>query len=291
MNDFTFIKDYRDNITYRLSFNDLTRRTYGFDFEDWYRQGWWGDVYNPYSFAHDGKIIANVSVNKIHLVVDGAELHAIQLGTVMTDAPFRNRGLSRELMHIILAEYESNADFIYLFANSSVLDFYPRFGFEIVTEYECSTISGDKTQNLQCRKLDPDNAQDQAILFRLIDSMIPASRIGCRYNRGLVMFYCGTVFKDHIHYLPELDIAVVANEIDGVLNVLEIFSDKDFDLDSVVNTLADHQVTKTVFGFTPKSSRTNDVFTVKSDGNDTLFIRSKHPLNLPKAMFPVLSHT
>ncbi len=288
MNSFTFIKDFRDSEQHRRSFNDLTRRTYGFDFESWYRQGFWGDTYNPHALMDCDKIIANISVNKINLVIDGNDINAVQLGTVMTDEAYRNRGLSRELMHIILAEYEDTCDFIYLFANSSVLNFYPKFGFEKVTEYGCSTtVSND--ERLQCRKLDIDNAHDQELLFRLIDSMIPSGKIGCRHDRGLVMFYCTTIYKDSIWYLPELDIAAVAHEEDGTLQLVEVFSEKELDLDLVAGSLLNNDNTKIEFGFTPKHENALLVLTPKTDEDDSLFVRSKHPLQLPKAMFPLLS--
>jgi hypothetical protein len=291
MNNFTFIKDYRDISMYRHSLNDLAQRIFGFDFENWYLQGYWCDAYNPYSFADNGKIIANVSVNKMTLVINGIRMHAIQLGTVMTDEAYRNRSLSRELMNIIFSEYEDKADFIYLFANDTVLDFYPKFGFKKTLEYECSTKASGIAQSRRHRKLDLDNAADKAILFRLIENMTPAGKIGCAYNIGIVMFYCSAVYKDHVTYLPELDAAVVAEDTGDVLYIREIFSQNDLDLDILVNALADKPEKKIVFGFTPKCDNNDYHFTAQSDDNDTLFIRSKHPLALPKGMFPLLSHT
>lgn len=35
-NKYTFIKDYKNNALLRKSYNELTRKTYGFDFEQWY---------------------------------------------------------------------------------------------------------------------------------------------------------------------------------------------------------------------------------------------------------------
>lgn len=46
------------------------------------------------------------------------------------DENYRGRGLSRQLMEHIMATYEDIP--MYLSANESVLDFYPRFGFERV---------------------------------------------------------------------------------------------------------------------------------------------------------------
>ena len=62
------IKKYRDKEELRKSFNELAKKTFGLNFEDWYQNGFWGDNYNPYSIVMDGRIVANVSVNMNILV-------------------------------------------------------------------------------------------------------------------------------------------------------------------------------------------------------------------------------
>ena len=54
----------------------------------------------------------------------------------MTDPKYRGKGYSRILMEAIMKEYEGKVDGIYLYANDSVLDFYPRFGFTKRDEYQ-----------------------------------------------------------------------------------------------------------------------------------------------------------
>ena len=61
--------------------------------------------------------------------VFGEEKQYIQLGTVMTHPDYRKKGLSRVLTNKAIADYREKCDLIYLFANSSVLNFYPKFGF------------------------------------------------------------------------------------------------------------------------------------------------------------------
>ena len=131
-------KNYRNNDTLRKSFNELAQKTFGFDFEDWYQNGFWGDNYNPYSIVIDGKVVSNVSVNKTDMLMDGEVKHFLQLGTVMTDEQYRNKGLSRMLMEQIELDYAGKVDGIYLFANDSVLDFYPKLGFQKAKEYQYS---------------------------------------------------------------------------------------------------------------------------------------------------------
>ena len=129
------IKNYRDNEMLRKSFNALAMKTYGLDFEDWYQNGYWGEAYTPYSIVEEGKIVANVSVNTMDFILDGSRKHVIQLGTVMTDEAYRKKGYSRMLMEEVEKDYAGKTEGIYLFANDSVLDFYPKFGFERAFEY------------------------------------------------------------------------------------------------------------------------------------------------------------
>lgn len=46
--EYAFIKDYKSNDLYRKSYNSLTKKIYGFDFEQWFQTGYWGNGYIPY---------------------------------------------------------------------------------------------------------------------------------------------------------------------------------------------------------------------------------------------------
>ena len=88
----------------------------------------------PYSVVVDGAVAANVSVNRTDFVLDGEKKRFIQLGTVMTDERYRGRGMIRRLMAEVERDCAGKADGVYLFANGTVLDFYPKFGFRRAAE-------------------------------------------------------------------------------------------------------------------------------------------------------------
>lgn len=94
----------------------------------------------------DGRVVSNVSVNHMVFDVCGEKKHYIQLGTVMTDPEYGGRGLNRILMERVLSEYEGKTDGIYLFANDTVLDYYPKFGFRPAKEYEYYLPCAGKSQ-------------------------------------------------------------------------------------------------------------------------------------------------
>ena len=69
------IKDYRNDTKLRTSFNELAGKTFGLNFEDWYQNGYWTDRYNPHSIVIDGKVAANVSVNRTDFLWNGEIKH------------------------------------------------------------------------------------------------------------------------------------------------------------------------------------------------------------------------
>lgn len=65
------IKDYMRNDTLRHELNVLTRETFGFDFESWVTNGYFEGDYIPYSYEENGRLIANVSVNRMEFIQNG----------------------------------------------------------------------------------------------------------------------------------------------------------------------------------------------------------------------------
>ena len=133
---YNYITAVKNDDRLRESFNELTRKTFCFDFVSWYETGHWGEMYLPHVLVDGDKVISNVSVNLMQFDLNGEKKNYIQLGTVMTDPEYRGQGLNRFIMEQILREYEGKVDGIYLFGNDSVLDYYPKFGFRPSKEYE-----------------------------------------------------------------------------------------------------------------------------------------------------------
>ena len=159
--EYIYVKDYRDNERLREGLNNLTEKTYGFNFRRRYESGYWGKEYIPYSLLDDDKLVANVSVSIMKINILGEEKNYIQIGTVMTDEEYRNQGLSRFLMEEVLHEWENKCDCIYLFANDTVLDFYPKFGFERVYEHQYSIKKNKEKDSEKVRKINIDDNNDK----------------------------------------------------------------------------------------------------------------------------------
>ena len=185
------------------AFYNLQTVFFGLKFKSWYQHGFWGIGYIPFSYVVDDKVVANVSINIINFIIEGKHKRALQVGTVMTHPAYRNRGLSKSLMNKVLEEYKNMYDFMYLFANESVLGFYPKFGFEKIEEYQFSTnFSSKQKPKDKPRKLNITNGEDINFIFTFVKERIPVSnRFSTGNSQGILMYYCLNVFSNDIYSL------------------------------------------------------------------------------------------
>jgi predicted N-acetyltransferase YhbS len=101
----------------------------GCTFSAWGARGGWVDGYDVFAVVVDDQIVSTVGRQSMRYVINGEACDGYQIGAVATHAGHRNRGLARLLMDKVLGELVAPDQPVILFANSNVLDFYPRFGF------------------------------------------------------------------------------------------------------------------------------------------------------------------
>lgn len=284
---YELIKDYKDLPHYRQSLNRLTKQSFGLDFEQWYQQGYWKDKYRPYSLLHNNEIVANISANPIDYLADGILYPTVQIGTVMTDQVYRNQGLSKELMNIVLQEYENSCDMFYLYANDSVLDFYPRYGFTKAEEYVYTKLFREQGNKLTYRRLDLQLEKDKSLLIRLVINTKPISRYSMIGNPELMMFHLTSYMAGNILYFEELDLAAVVTWEEDSIWISDLFCEHEFAMESVVNSLVNRSQSKVILGFTPHDNLGFTAEILKEEGS-TFFIKGKNFLD--KGRFPALSH-
>lgn len=287
--EYELVKQIRDNDILRQSFIKLAEKTFGLSFQNWYKNGFWTEKYIPYVIVENReKVVANVSVNIIDTVWENTSKHYIQLGTVMTDPEYRNRGFSSQLIKVILSEWEDKCDAVYLFANSSVLNFYPKFGFVKATEYQYnfpfSAMKGE------FRKLEMNNTEDNFILKKYYERSNPFSVFPMDNNYGLLMFYCNSFMKEHIYYSKKYDAVCIAIKNEDILTCFDIFGSDNYSMEEIIFSIGFEDIKQVVLGFTPKEYR--NYCGTKIENDDTLFVlNSKENLFINnKLMFPLLSH-
>jgi GNAT superfamily N-acetyltransferase len=263
-------KNVRENKNLRDSFNQLAEDTFGIHFGQWHERGYWTEKYVPFSFIEGDRVIANVSVNLIDFTIEGEEKKAIQIGTVMTHPDYRNRGLSTDLLKSVLAEYRDQVDFVYLFANQNVLEFYPKFGFQAQQETLFSMVPGT-VGKVNARKLDMEEEADRDLAYGIARDRLPVSNLFGTKNTGeLFMFYALYAFPDNLYYLEEED-AVVMFQRDGErLNLFDVACRETVDVRKIVEKLADDDTRQIVFHFTPEE--TEGMQAGAFHGDDVLFV-------------------
>ena len=248
--DFCIEKNYRNNEALRASFNRLAENTFGLNFENWYRNGFWKDNYIPYSVVIDGEVVSNVSVNACNMNYKGQIVKLIQLGTIMTDDDYRGKGYARALMEEVMKDYDGKVDGIYLFANDSVLEFYPKFGFKEAKEYQFTKeviISGECTaQNVPLRdKIDFDRTVE------ILDTKKQNAQLYMVDNPGLYMFYLSQFMTENLFYIEECNSYAIAEIEENTLILHTIIGNGA--VDEVIRAFGS-QVKKVVLCFTPKDS-------------------------------------
>lgn len=292
MTNYELVYDYKDNQKYRESFNELAKLVFGLDFSQWYEKGCWNDQYSCYSYIDGEKVIANASISKMTVAVNGRDYKAIQVGTVMTHPDYRHKGLAKKLMNEIINKYEKQYDFIYLFANETVLDFYPKFGFTRVQEsrYFLNADGLQKKSNKTIRKLNVENINDVFLLKLYAKERIPLSSVlDVKENESLLMFYFLIAFPNSIYFIEDEDV-IVLFEIEGEeLHLFDVVSRSMIDVIEVLNYITSWDIKRVIFHFIPDCQ--NLEYEEIETEDDVLFVRPMIKFGTERPLFPLTSHS
>ena len=288
------VSNYMRDDTLRHALNELTRKTFGFDFEDWVTGGYFEGDYIPYSFIEAGKIISNVSANKMTFIQNGAKRNYIQIGTVMTDEAYRRQGLAKKLIEHVIKQYKDSCDGFYLFANLDVVDFYSKCGFSKEKEYRYFVKDEFCRSKADGEILIPVDKSDIKMKQKYMD-MVRYSAINSSLEQvnkfGLQMFY--TVDMDHVYYLKDIDCFIVAYIEDDTLFLQSIICKTHVSLLDILQRF-NGEYRNCTLGYVPTKENMG-LCTVKSyDGEDDyrLFYLGKKLENIENEQlyFPELSH-
>jgi predicted N-acetyltransferase YhbS len=281
---YTFSNQIGEDKNLLASFNKLSKSSFGISFDSV------GGQYEPHVLALNGKVCSNVSVNQIPFNYRGERKFYIQLGTVMTDSDFRNKGLNRWLIEHIIDRWKNCCDGIYLFANDSVLDFYPKFGFVKMPEYEYKR-SGINPNNTKVQKLRMNNEKNIHLVLKKFEQGNPFSAFYMAENQGLLSFYCMGLMKENIYYSPKYDVVIIAESEDAKTRCYDILGETDRELSDVLGEISSGVEDEIVLGFTPLS--TTDFICQKHIEDDTtlfLYCSDNCLFKTDKLMFPIISH-
>ena len=277
----------------RQMLNELTRKTFGFDFNWWVNGGYFEGDYIPYSFVEDCKIISNVSANMMRFKQNGKVKNYIQIGTVMTDESHRKQGLAAKLMKHVAEKYEKDFDGIYLFGDLSALEFYQKCGFKILNQYRYTVIEDYCIRDTwkEGFKAAKDLGSDiRKKYLDLVRNSAPHSSFEQINKYGLQMFY--TAGFDNVYYAGDIDCFIVLDEDDGVV-LQSVLCREKTSLSDVLQRI-DLNGQKCRLGFTPFNEDKDKCVAEKYDGADDyrLFYRGSDLESVERdgLYFPDLSH-
>ena len=287
------ISDYMRDDTYRHLLNELTRKTFGFDFESWVTQGYFEGDYIPYSFMDEGKIVSNVSANRMKFMQNGSVKYYVQIGPVMTDEAYRRQGLAAKLMKHVIEKYEQECDGIYLFGDLSASEFYRKMGFKVENQYryyvkdEFCHFDNAKTG------FKPIKDMGDEIKRKYLDYVRNSAYHSSfeQINKfGLQMFY--TAGLDNVFYADDIECFIVSDQDECVVLESALCKEK-VALADVVQRI-DPEDHKCRLGFTPHDADKKICFSEVYDGGDDyrLFYRGTEleSIEQDKLYFPDLSH-
>jgi GNAT superfamily N-acetyltransferase len=284
---YEFIKDYKNNAEYRLSFNRLAKKTFGIDFEGWYQEGFWGDNYICYSYLKDNEVIANVSLSTMELILDGKKQKAIQIGTVMTDPDYRRQGLAYQLMQRIFEDYDQTYELYFLAADEEAVPLYRKCGFEPTDENQYAVdLAG---YQLIEEPLEPIAVPKEKLLEVKRLSMPLSNVLSASGDEHVLMFYYTLGFKNSI-YRPQQDVYTIF-EIEGdKLNLYDILSPNKVDIEELIQQITPKSVKTVICHFTPDQPIKN--LSTSIDPSGGWMIRTAFGKCFPKlARFPRISQT
>lgn len=280
---YTLYIGYQQNDRLRLSMDALAQATFGgLSFESWYQAGHWRGNVVPYSLFDCGQCMANVFVNPFTLRFDGCTLKAAQLGTVMTANSARGKGLSRFLIDRVIKDWLPKVDTIYLYANDSVVEFYPRFGFTKWIESDVTMTLPKGEGKLQ--KLDL--KADRAWIDAKIAQGNPYARITVDERTDVSWFHLINWYRDCLYRLPERDALLVVTNGGGVTTVLDVFCSYEAPLAMLLDE-ALPAAGRVQLGFLPKNEISCEAMPSQEEDNhcfvlgDPYGLFSKQPVRLP----------
>ncbi|MGO2266031.1 GNAT family N-acetyltransferase [Vagococcus salmoninarum] len=294
MTDYQLIKNYQKDPTLKASFMGLAKETFELDFTTWSEGGFWQSEYLPYGFITENEVVANASVQKMTLVIAGQEYQAIQIGTVMTKASHRNQGLAKQLIQEIMTDYQGSVDLIYLFANETVLDFYPKLGFQRVSEFQGKLVLAEnqlKRTQSKLIQLDPNKIEDVECVFKLAKNrQMISQNIGVKDNHNLLMIYFLLGFPENTYYLAELETVVMMEQVDKTLHVFDLIYQGEQAVSDLLEKLVTEEIEELILYFNPQEIIPNLQFSEIINEDDCLFVRGKVELLQGNHLFPLTSH-
>ncbi|MCL2421887.1 MAG: GNAT family N-acetyltransferase [Defluviitaleaceae bacterium] len=274
-----------NNPKYEALLDDFIQEVFGFSFAPWFEQKLWDERYISYSIIEEGKMLSNVCIYKTEMLVQGQRAQALSFGAVGTRKCAKGKGLSRLLMEHVLSLHPNTP--AYLFANESVLDFYPRFGFRPVQTYKPVITAKINNDPAKAIKLDED---DEIVTKAISERAVFSNLVDCLNTAPIQMFHMLLEYAEDIYYLPAHDAVVIAQQEGSELFIADVMAKKPIDFETLKAALPFESVDTIEFGFSPDWLGVTPIWEPADMADEPFFVRGEW--NLPdKFCYPAMSET
>ena len=293
LNNYQLVENYRDDPILRNNFFEFVKKIFpGLSFNEWYKSGYWTDKYIPYSLVANNQIVSNVSISKMNICIEGKFVRGIQFGTVGTLPKFSKLGLSKYLMDFVLEKYKDSTELFFLFANDSVLEFYPKFGFERLTEVVYQLNSNIPKPNFDARKLDINNNSDFTLIQELISKrLILTKNFGSTDYDFITMWHIINVYSKNLYYLAKEQIIFIYTLNNTRLHIWDIIFTNSFDILLVLpKIISSENIDSIYFHFPPDLVKFN-YDKIMEDQESLFFVKGNFPIRGKPFKFPVTAQT
>jgi GNAT superfamily N-acetyltransferase len=257
-------------------------------FARWRDWGLWADDYIACSWIENSVVLANASLTRMQLCVDGHWQRAWQLGAVGCLPAQRGRGLARACLDVALQICGS--DPVLLFANPQVRAFYPRFGFVAREEALFGIDYQLQPASQRALALDLEQTASRELLLQLHRRALPISHVFTARDYGrIALWYAANGLARPLWQLgPET--LICAGVEDETLYIDDIISSVRVDLRALLPQIIEQPVRRIQFGFTPDLWWPR-IAAAGVDPDPHLFIRGFVQLPGKPHKFPLMAQT
>jgi predicted N-acetyltransferase YhbS len=263
----------------------------GLDFRLWAERGGWDSRYEVFAMVERGRILATVGRSRMDFVIDDMDVPGFQLGAVATHVERRHEGLSRRLIECVLDERDDADRPIILFANDTVLDFYPRFGFKRMRQKRFITTIALDPAGPRARLFAIENQSDRLRLAHLCARAEAPGRAFSARNYYSILLWHLTYRTIQAFWLDDVGGFVVTEASGGRLVVHDCIADRQFDLLAALPHLITEPVPEVEFGFDPTGWLPKREVAISDDDEALLFIRGDAISPADPFRFPNLAQT
>jgi predicted N-acetyltransferase YhbS len=263
----------------------------GRTFSDWGALGGWVDGYDVFAMVVDNQIVSTVGRQSMRYVINGETRNGYQIGAVATHANHRNHGLARLLMKKVLSQLDAPDQPVILFANPSVLNFYPQFGFRRIAQTAFIAHTDLHPVGSLAPSLDFTRPADRAWLAdHCARARVIGQSFAARDYYPILLFHLARQPRMAFR-LDSFGAVLIAQQNGERLLIEDLFATRPFSLRDALPHVCVQPVRTIEFGFHPEAWWPDAESQSLHDDGSPLFVLGAATEVKEPVRFPDLAHT